>query len=119
DCIEQAIEIVKIGRIAAHPSHVAANQLDGLIERLLPPARDENVGTFFNEPLGARQRHAARSTRDDSNLTLKLSHDLLLPKHRIFVVRGSSNCSTYIEMDERAKGRTQDISIFIEMLETA
>src|SRR5262249_19818080 len=37
--------------------------------------RDEYVGAFFNEPLGGRQRHAARSTRDDCNLTLKFSHD--------------------------------------------
>src|ERR1700733_9027358 len=44
DCIEQAVEVVEIGNVAAHSSHVPANQLDGLIERLLPPARDENVG---------------------------------------------------------------------------
>ncbi len=75
DRIEQAVEVVEIGRVAAHAGHVPANQLDGLVERLLPPARDENVGAFFNEPLGARQRHAARSTRDDCNLTFKLSHD--------------------------------------------
>src|SRR5262249_25432291 len=75
DRIEQAVEVVEIGRVAAHAGHVPANQLDGLIERLLPPARDENIGAFFNEPLGARQRHAARSTRNDCNLPLKLSHD--------------------------------------------
>ena len=75
DRVEQTVEVVEIGRVAAHAGHVPANQLDGLVERLLPPARDENIGAFFNEPLGARQRHAARSTRDDCNLTLKLSHD--------------------------------------------
>src|ERR1700741_4261781 len=75
DRVEQAVEVVEIGRVAAHAGHVSANQLDGLIERLLPPARDENVGTFFNEAFGARQRHAARSTRDDCNLTFKLSHN--------------------------------------------
>src|SRR6266851_4631515 len=64
--------------LAAHAGHVPANQLDGLIERLLPPTRDENVGTFFNEALGARQRHAARSTRDYCNLTFKLSHNYSL-----------------------------------------
>jgi hypothetical protein len=37
DCIEQAVEVVEIGRIAAHASHIPANQLDGLVERLLPP----------------------------------------------------------------------------------
>src|SRR4029077_10199944 len=58
------------------------------VERLLPPAHDENIGAFFNEPLGARQRHAARSTRDDCNLTLKLSHDLSFQAPSL-VVRGS------------------------------
>src|SRR5258706_9100175 len=75
DRVEQTVEVVEIGRVAAHAGYVPANQLDGLVERLLPPARDENIGAFFNEPLGARQRQAARSTRNDCNLTLKLSHD--------------------------------------------
>src|SRR6266403_5549523 len=75
DRVEQTVEVVEIGRVAAHADHVPANQLDGLVERLLPPARDKNIGAFFDEPLGARQRHAARSTRDDCNLTLKPSHD--------------------------------------------
>src|SRR3984957_16116318 len=76
DCVEQTVEVVEIGRVAAHGGYVPANQLDGLVECLLPPAHDENIGALFNEPLRARQRHAARSTRDDCNLTLKLSHDL-------------------------------------------
>ncbi len=50
----RAVEIVEIGRVTAHAGHVPANHLDGLIERLLLPARDENVGAFFNEQLGAR-----------------------------------------------------------------
>src|SRR5260370_13274013 len=78
DRVEQAVEVVEIGRVAAHAGHVPANQLDGLVERLLPPARDENIGAFFNEPLGARQRHTARSTPDDRNLTLNLSHNYSL-----------------------------------------
>ncbi len=56
--IEQTVEVVEIGRVTAHAGHVSANQLDGLIERLLPPTRDENVGTFFNAALGARQRRS-------------------------------------------------------------
>src|SRR5689334_1076741 len=88
DRVEQTVEVVEIGRVAAHAGHVPANQLDGLVERLLPPARDEDIGTFFNEPLGARQRQAARSTRDDCNLTLKLSHD------SSFVLSGASGLHT-------------------------
>jgi hypothetical protein len=51
DRIEQAVEVVEIGRVTAPAGHVPANQLDGLIERLLPPTRDENLGTFFNKRL--------------------------------------------------------------------
>src|SRR6185312_10506144 len=80
DCVEQAVEVVEIGRVAAHAGHVPANQPDGLVERLLPPARDENIGAFFDEPPGARQRHAARSARDDRNLILELSHDFSFPR---------------------------------------
>src|SRR5258707_5103318 len=75
DRIEQTVEVVEICRVAANAGHVPANQLDGLVELPLPPTRDENVGTLFDEALGARQRHAARSSRDDCNLTFKLSHN--------------------------------------------
>src|ERR1700760_1993260 len=74
---EQAVEVVEIGRVAAHAGHVAADQLDGFVELLLLPARYENVSAFFHEPLGALQRHAARSARDDCNLTFELTHDLV------------------------------------------
>ena len=62
DRLEQAVEVVEIGRVAAHAGHVPADQLDGLIERFLPPAGDEDIGAFFDEPLGARQRRC-RSIR--------------------------------------------------------
>ncbi len=78
DRLEQTVEVVEICRVTAHAGHVPANQLDGLIELLLPPTCDENVGTFFNEALGARQRQAARSSRDDCHLTFKLSHNCSL-----------------------------------------
>ena len=87
DRVEQTVEVVEIGRVAAHAGHVPADQLDGLVQRLLSPARDENIGAFFNEPLGARQRHAARSTRDDCNLTFKLSHDCSFQASAL-IVRG-------------------------------
>src|SRR6266700_5451996 len=78
DRVEQTVEVVEMGRVAAHAGHVPANQLDGHIELLLPPTRDENVGALFNEPLGARQRQAARSTRDNCNFSFKLSHNCSL-----------------------------------------
>src|SRR5260221_14406901 len=96
DRVEQTVEVVEIGLVAAHAGHVPANQLDGLIERLLPPARDKNIGAFFNEPLGARQRHAARSTRDDCNLTLKLSHDFSFQAPSLVVRGGPRDPQTWV-----------------------
>lgn len=75
DCVEQAVEVVEIGRVAAHAGYVPADQADGLVERILFPARDEDVGAFFDEPPGGRQGHAARSACDDRYLAFKLSHD--------------------------------------------
>jgi hypothetical protein len=54
DRIEQTVEIVEIGSVAAHAGHVPANQLDGLIELLLLP------------------------TREDCNFSFKLSHNYSL-----------------------------------------
>jgi len=45
------VEIVEICRVTAHAGHVPANQLDGLIELLLLPTRDENVGTSSTNSL--------------------------------------------------------------------
>ena len=75
DRLEQAVEIVEIGRVALDAGYVAANLLDGLIERLLLTARHENVCPFFHEQLGACQRHAVGSARDHCNFAFKLSHD--------------------------------------------
>src|ERR1700733_7796600 len=87
DRVEQTVEVVEIGHVAAHAGHVPANQPDGLVERLLPSAGDENIGAFLNKQSGARQCHASRSPRDDCNLTLKLSHNLSFQAPSL-VVRG-------------------------------
>src|SRR6478672_7263882 len=87
DRVEQTVEVVEIGRVATHAGDVPANQPDGLVERLLPSARDEDIGAFFDKPPGARQGHAARSARDDCNLTVQLSHDFSFETSSL-VVRG-------------------------------
>jgi hypothetical protein len=102
--VEQTVEVVEIGRVAAHAGHVSADQPDGLIERLLPPAGDENIGAFFNEPPGARQRHAARSTRDDCNLALKLSHDLSFRLSSVAPKHSSGDGVSKLEMGPAASG---------------
>jgi hypothetical protein len=58
DRVEQAVQIVQVGRIALHAGHVPADQLDGFVQRFLPPARDEDMRSFAYEQPGAGQRHA-------------------------------------------------------------
>src|SRR6202043_1140261 len=98
DRVEQTVEVVAIRRGPPDAGSVPANQPDSLVERLLPPARDEDIGAFFNEPPGARQCHAARSTRDDCNLTLKLSHDFS------FSGVGTASASENLEMGPPESG---------------
>jgi hypothetical protein len=59
DRLEQAVEIVQVGRISLHGSDIPADQLDAFIQRFLPPARDEDVSSLAGEQLGAGQRHTA------------------------------------------------------------
>src|ERR1700677_3278187 len=122
DRVEQPVEVVEIGRVAAHAGHVPADQLDGLVQRLLSPARDENIGAFFNEPPGARQRHTARSTRDDCNLTLKLSHNLSFQAPSLVIRGGPPRPSRWVRRRQalsaeartsvvrNRSGRTTDVS---------
>jgi hypothetical protein len=57
DHVEQTIQIVQVGRISLHSSHVSSDQLNGFIQSFLPPTRDEHVSSFVNEQLGTGQRH--------------------------------------------------------------
>jgi hypothetical protein len=67
DRVEQAIQIVQVGRIALHAGHIPADQLDGFVQRFLPPARDEDMRSFVYEQLGAGQRE--RRARDRQVVT--------------------------------------------------
>ena len=51
DHIEQTVEVVQIAGLTRTPVTFPAEQLDGLVELLLPPARCENVSTFSTSRL--------------------------------------------------------------------
>ena len=51
--VEQPVEVVEIGRVTLNAGYIPADYLDGLVDLLLLPARDENVGALLNEDLGA------------------------------------------------------------------
>src|SRR3954468_17773053 len=42
----------RVGRICLHASNVPADQLHSVIQSFLPPTRDEDVSSLFNEHLG-------------------------------------------------------------------
>src|SRR3954453_408601 len=46
DRVEQTVQIVEVGRIGLHAGHVAADQLDGFVQRVLVSAGDEDVSSF-------------------------------------------------------------------------
>ena len=50
DRSEKAVEVVETGPSPRTPV-IRADQLDGLVERFLPAAEDEDEGAFFNEAL--------------------------------------------------------------------
>src|SRR5882757_1017981 len=75
DRVEQTVQIVEVGRIALHAGHVSADQLHGFIHGVLPSARDEDVGSFANEQLGAGQRHTACRAGDHRDFAIDFSHD--------------------------------------------
>jgi hypothetical protein len=51
------VQLVQVGRICLHASHVPADQLHGVIQSFLLPTRDEDMSSLFNEQLGTGQRH--------------------------------------------------------------
>ena len=49
DCVEEAVEVVEIGRVSLDTGDVSADQLDGLVECFLLAAGYEDVGAFFDK----------------------------------------------------------------------
>src|SRR6266849_8817413 len=79
------VETIKVGRISnvsLNTRNVAADCLYGLIEFLLPTARDEDVGALFDEKFCRSQPNPFGAACDESDLVFKLfghSFSPLLP----------------------------------------
>ena len=79
------VETIKVGRISnvsLNTRNVAADYLYGLIEFLLPTARDEDVGALFDEKFCRSQPNPFGAACDESDLVFKLfghSFSPLLP----------------------------------------
>ncbi len=57
DRVVQAVQVVQVGGVALYGGHVRADQFDGLVQRALPSARDEDACSLVCEQLGAGQGH--------------------------------------------------------------
>jgi hypothetical protein len=51
DGLVETIKVGQSGNVSLNSGNIAADGLQGVIEFLLPPARDENVSTFSDEEL--------------------------------------------------------------------
>ena len=100
--------------------YVASDQFDGLVERALPTAEDEDVSAFGDEPLGDRQTNTRRSAANDGDLACKSGHSNLLPLPKsatfdVFAVNGDP-CASNLAAVEREGGRTSKRRQFIPEL---
>lgn len=68
DRLEQTVQIIEVGRIGLHAGHIPADQLDGFVQRVLPPARNEDVSSFVDELLRTGQCHTTCRAGDHRNL---------------------------------------------------
>ncbi len=51
DCLVETIQVGQLCDVSLNASYVAADCLHGLVEFLLATARDEDIGTLFDEEL--------------------------------------------------------------------
>src|SRR5258705_12517673 len=77
DGLVQAIKVSEFGNVSLHSRHVGADCLHGLVEFLLTAARDEDIGTLFDEPSCGRQPNPFCAAGDDGGFAFELfGHDL-------------------------------------------
>src|SRR5258707_3658431 len=75
----KTIKVGQVGKVSLNSRNVAADCLHGLVEFLLAAARDEDIGTLFDEKLCRSQPNPFCAAGDDSDLTFELLGHCLSP----------------------------------------
>src|SRR6202171_174849 len=75
----KTIKVSQFGNISLNARNVGADCLHGLVEFLLAAARDEDIGTLFDEKLCRSQSNAFCAAGDDSDLAFELFGHCLSP----------------------------------------
>src|SRR6266403_803451 len=72
DGLVETIKISQLGNVSLDSRNVGADCLHGRVEFLLAAARDEDIGTLFDEKLRRSQSNPFCPAGDDCGLALKL-----------------------------------------------
>src|SRR5258707_11703404 len=72
DSLVETIKVSQFGNVSLNARNVAADCLYGLVELLLATARDEDVGTLFDEEFCRSQPNPFRAPGDDGYFPLQL-----------------------------------------------
>src|SRR5256885_5710140 len=70
----EPVQILKARYITRDRRDVSSDKGCSLFQFFLPSASNHDMRALFHEALGRRQANPAVTTRDDCNLTFKLSH---------------------------------------------
>src|SRR5580658_4535368 len=79
DGLVKTIKVGQFGNVALNAGNIAADCLHGLVEFLLPAARDEDIGTLFGKELCRSQPNPLRPAGDDGGLAFELVGHCLPP----------------------------------------
>src|SRR5258708_23482328 len=67
----KTIKVSQLGNVSLNSRNVGADCTDGLVEFLLAAARDEDIGTLFDEKLCSSQSNPFCAAGDDSDLAFE------------------------------------------------
>ena len=109
--LHRRVEPVEVGLIrdrALHRAGIGPEVGHSGVERFLPAAEDEDEGALLDEALCCGAADAGSATRDDCNLTFKLSHDFSFQAPSLVVRGGTPRTSRWVRRSQAlsAEART-------------
>src|SRR6266478_1776915 len=81
----KTIKVSQLGNVSLNSGNVRADCLHGLVEFLLAAARDEDIGTLFDEKFCSGQPNPFCPAGDDGGLAFELFGHCLSPLFRSWI----------------------------------
>src|ERR1700704_347286 len=79
DGLVKTIKVSQLGNVSLNARNIAADCLHGLVEFLLAAARDEDIGTLFDEKLRRSESNPFCPVGDDGGLAFELFEHCFSP----------------------------------------